>query len=181
MSSLIQLNRVRYLFIAFLLACFAIAQSATAQRQDPNRRTIVINLTTQALQCTPERVRVGGVVQLRFDVNRAFEVVPVQVELQNVRGSGTDTDRSYVPENPNNLRVLDLEVTRPQRLGHGTFRFRFKMIGRPNPLGTADPNPEQIFSFFVEYRIAYDFIVAGNGRGEVTELSVQRGPLVSCQ
>ena len=60
----------------FAFACFAIAQSAQAQRGNGDTRTFVIRFETHVLNCAPEIVQGAGRVRLKFGVNRAFEVVP---------------------------------------------------------------------------------------------------------
>jgi hypothetical protein len=163
----------------FAFACFAIAQSAQAQRGNGDTRTFVIRFETHVLNCAPEIVQGAGRVRLKFGVNRAFEVVPEQIQLQEVRGKGGSTEREYKPR-LTDLRALDLEVSRPQRTGRGAFKISFLMIGRPNPKGTADPNPQKRFDFAVEYRVEYEFTASTHG-GHLTdrELNVS-GPRTFC-
>ena len=164
MTPLIQLNRqLQYLFVALLVACFGIAQSA--QAGPDNEVTLQIDKSTPVLDCTPEKVRLGGRVLLRFGVKRhnGEEVVfPEHIQLLDVRGRGLSTDRLYEPgANETILRPHHFEVIlREGEHSSALFTFQFAMIGRPNPPGKADPNPEKIFDFVVHYAVVYKFNLA---------------------
>ena len=99
---------------------------------------------------------VSGRVRVKFVFNRSDVEPQFPIQLQYVRGSGGLTKRPYNPDHTD-LRALDLQVSRPGHIGHGTFKIRFIMSGLPNPIGTADPNPQQRFFFGVEYSVEYEY------------------------
>ena len=171
-------SRLALLLIPLVFACFAIAQRAQAQRGDDDTRTFVIRFETPVLNCAPENVKVAGRVRLKFKFDRS-DMVPDQIQLQQVRGKGGIIERTYNPDRTD-LRALDLQVSRPGHIGHGTFKIRFIMFGNPNPLGTADPNPQQRFFFGVEYSVEYEYTTSAHaGRLTDRELRVS-GPRTFC-
>ena len=172
MTAWIQLKHTTSVCLtALLLTGFAIAQSAQAN----NVQIIRIDERTPVLNCCPERVDFGGTVQVRFGVNGRGDLVPEQIQIERAGGIGISTGRRYHPAE-RSLRALDLrtEICSPTQ-SCGTFKFRFKMEGRPNPSNNADPNPGTTFFFLVEYRIRYTF----NGRAGLLDF-IPTGPFISC-
>ena len=88
-------------------------------------------------------------------------------------------ERTYNPDRTD-LRALDLQVSRPGHIGHGTFKIRFIMSGLPNPMGTADPNPQQRFFFGVEYSVEYEYTTSAHA-GRLTDRQLKvSGPRTFC-
>jgi hypothetical protein len=172
MNPLIQLNRqLKYLFIALLLTCFAIAQSAQAD-ETPNHREIILNSIPQVL-CAHEKVDLRGILKLKFGTKDFFGVRqfgPVEIELQKgfsgtpcpsteetcLVGFGQTTRRKYVAskriEMPGGLKTEELNG-----LGFGTFKLRFLVTGNPNPPPQGDPNPGNEVRFKLLYTVSYKF------------------------
>ena len=172
------LPRHGFLLLSLVFACLAILQSAQAQRGDDDTRTFVIRFETPVLNCAPENVKVAGRVRLKFKFNRS-DVVPDQIQLQEVRGKGGIIKRTYNPDRTD-LMALNLQVTRPGHIGHGTFKIRFIMSGNPNPMGTADPNPQQRFFFGVEYSVEYEYTTSAHA-GRLTDRPLNvSGPRTFC-
>ena len=173
------LPRHGFLLLSLVFACLAIVQGAQAQRGDDDTRTFAIRFETPVLNCAPEKVMVSGRVRVKFVFNRSDVEPQFPIQLQYVRGSGGLTERNYNPDRTD-LRPLDLQVIRPAHTGHGTFKIRFIMAGLPNPMGTADPNPQQRFDFGVEYSVEYEYVTSARaGRLTDRELRVS-GPRIFC-
>src|SRR5262245_12527649 len=147
MNPLIQLNRqLQYLFIALLLACFAIAQSAMAQQPDPNHRVINLNFTVGPIQCSfMDKVPIRGQLNIFFERNGNGKVVPRTVregdkqflpndalELSNAVGS--NSHRTYTGR----VQVKDVFTSRPN---DNFMTLLIQLTANPNPPGQADPDP----------------------------------------
>jgi hypothetical protein len=73
MNPLIQLNRqLQYLFIAVLLACFAIPAMGERDKT-PNHKEIIINSIRQVL-CASEQVDLRGELKLKFEDREIFGI-----------------------------------------------------------------------------------------------------------
>jgi hypothetical protein len=143
--------------IIYLVAviCFAVSPAANAD-QFPNHPKREINFTTlNNLQCAPERVKVDAVLQLHFK-NEGSDVVLERANFFSFKGEGLRTKRKYVVEG--NVRV-NKESSRWSQgaVGGGESLIEFFVIGRPNPRGQPDPNPDMPFHFSVAYKVVYEF------------------------
>jgi hypothetical protein len=171
MHPLIQPNRqLQYLFIALLLACFAIPAMGE-QDKTPNHKEIIINSIPQVL-CAGEKVDLRGQLKLAFGVREFLgvrAVGPVDIKLQKgfsgtcpsteetcLVGIGKTTRRRYVAskrlEIPGGVETKDLNG-----LGVGTFKLRFLITGNPNPPPQGDPNPGNEVRFKLLYTVSYKF------------------------
>jgi hypothetical protein len=171
MTPLIQLHRqLQYLFIALLLACFAIPAMGERDKT-PNHKEIMINSIPQVL-CAGEKVDLRGQLKLAFGVREFFgvrAVGPVDIKLQKgfsgtcpstegtcLVGIGKTTRRRYVAskrlEIPGGVETHELNG-----LGVGTFKLRFLITGNPNPPPQGDPNPGNEVRFKLLYTVSYKF------------------------
>lgn len=171
MHPLIQPNRqLHYLFIALLLACFAIPAMGE-QDKTPNHKEIIINSIPQVL-CANEKVDLRGQLKLAFGVREFLgvrAVAPVDIKLQKgfsgtcpsteetcLVGIGKTTRRRYVAskrlEIPGGVETHELNG-----LGVGTFKLRFLITGNPNPPPQGDPNPGNEVRFKLLYTVSYKF------------------------
>lgn len=171
MHPLIQPNRqLQYLFIALLLACFAIPAMGE-QDKTPNHKEIIINSIPQVL-CANEKVDLRGQLKLAFGVREFLgvrAVAPVDIKLQKgfsgtcpsteetcLVGIGKTTRRRYVAskrlEIPGGVETHELNG-----LGVGTFKLRFLITGNPNPPPQGDPNPGNEVRFKLLYTVSYKF------------------------
>jgi hypothetical protein len=171
MNPLIQPNRqLQYLFIALLLACFAIPAMGE-QDKTPNHKEIIINSIPQVL-CANEKVDLRGQLKLAFGVREFLgvrAVAPVDIKLQKgfsgtcpsteetcLVGIGKTTRRRYVAskrlEIPGGVETQELNG-----LGVGTFKLRFLITGNPNPPPQGDPNPGNEVRFKLLYTVSYKF------------------------
>jgi hypothetical protein len=171
MHPLIQPNRqLQYLFIALLLACFAIPAMGE-QDKTPNHKEIIINSIPQVL-CAGEKVDLRGQLKLAFGAREFLgvrAVGPVDIKLQKgfsgtcpsteetcLVGIGKTTRRRYVAskrlEIPGGVETHELNG-----LGVGTFKLRFLITGNPNPPPQGDPNPGNEVRFKLLYTVSYKF------------------------
>lgn len=171
MHPLIQPNRqLQYLFIALLLACFAIPAMGERDKT-PNHKEIIINSIPQVL-CAGEKVDLRGQLKLAFGVREFLgvrAVGPVDIKLQKgfsgtcpsteetcLVGIGKTTRRRYVAskrlEIPGGVETKELNG-----LGVGTFKLRFLITGNPNPPPQGDPNPGNEVRFKLLYTVSYKF------------------------
>jgi hypothetical protein len=169
MNPLIHLSRqLQYLFIALLLTCFAIAQSAQADTT-PNHRQIILNSIQQVL-CAGEEVDLRGKLNIAFKRREDSGLVwPVDIKLVGFSGTcpnteerclvgiGKTTRRRYVAsskriEIPGGVKAEELNG-----LGVGTFKLRFLVTGNPNPPTQGDPNPGNVVRFKLLYTVGYKF------------------------
>jgi hypothetical protein len=163
-------RQLQYLFIALLLACFAIPAMGE-QDKTPNHKEIIINSIPQVL-CAGEKVDLRGQLKLAFGVREFLgvrAVGPVDIKLQKgfsgtcpsteetcLVGIGKTTRRRYVAskrlEIPGGVETHELNG-----LGVGTFKLRFLITGNPNPPPQGDPNPGNEVRFKLLYTVSYKF------------------------
>jgi hypothetical protein len=147
-------NMIRLVVALLVIACFAVSPMANADEQHPNHPQRQINLTASGLQCAPEMVKVSGLLQLHFKKEGSV-VVPDSANFTQFRATGERTHRKYEPSK------VDVEKEKQARLengiGSGKFILEFRVIGRPNPPGQPDPNPNKTFFFTVNYKVIYTF------------------------
>jgi hypothetical protein len=170
MNPLIQLNRLlQYLFIAVLLACFAIPAMGERDKT-PNHKEIIINSIRQVL-CASEQVDLRGELKLKFEDREIFGIRqfgPVDIKLEKgfsgacpsteetcLVGIGKTTRRRYVASK--RIETRGLETHELNGLGVGTFKLRFLVTGNPNPPPQGDPNPGNIVRFKLLYTVSYKF------------------------
>jgi len=172
MNPLLQLNRqLQYMFIAVLLACFAIPAMGERDKT-PNHKEIIINSIPQVL-CAGEKVDLRGVLTLKFGVKEFFGqrlFGPVDIKLEKgffggacpsteetcLVGIGKTTGRRYVASK--RLEIPGgVETKKLNGLGVGTFKLRFLVTGNPNPPPQGDPNPGNIVRFKLLYTVSYKF------------------------
>jgi hypothetical protein len=158
MTPLIQLNRLlHYLFIAALLACFAIAQSAQAltpepaQEISPNKWVIPINITHHPLVCAGGDVTLTGKLVVTFKVisehqNRG-KVFPDELKLEDFFGSA-EGGRPLEAKDLRFVGKFGESTTRPGTFG---FSVEFNVTGPGLPVGSP-------LRFYVRYSpIDYKF------------------------
>lgn len=196
MNPLIQLNRqLQYLFIALLLACFAIP--AMGERDEtPNHREFFLHTITGQVSppCGSEAVDIRGMVTLKFGfkkvdlpggrTERFFQ--PVDTDLAkgigNINcpnsgqcdvGVGKSSGRRYKASKVIAVRDvtnhIDTRNKIPGFYGEGTCALRLFVTGNPNPAGQGESCPECTFKrFSVDYTISYLF----NKNDKVTDFKV---------
>jgi len=169
MNPLIQLNRqLQYLFIALLLGCFAIAQSA--QAQDPNHRVINLNFTAGPVKCSfMDKVPVSGNLNIVFAKNGNGKVVPTSVTLNPFNaGPGSNSGRNYT----GTVEVTKVLAPRP----HDNIAFLVvRLTAQPNPPGQADLDPGVPKQFSIRYEITWAY-----ANGKVTTFFHLRPEICGC-
>ena len=200
MNPLNQLNRQdQYLFIALLLACFAIP--AMGERDEtPNHKEVYLNTITRDIPppCGSEMVDIRGLVKLKFGFGnfngqRAF--FPVDRDLAKGIGNitcpnsgqcdvgiGQDSKRRYKADKVIAVRGVTNEIDTRNKIpgvyGVGTCTIRFFITGNPNPAGQAESCPECTFKrFSLDYTLSYQF----NKNDKVTDFKViKRATNIMC-
>ena len=169
MNPLIQRNRqLQYLFIALLLGCFAMAQSAMAQ--NPNHREINLNFTVGPVQCSfMDNVPVSGKVNLFFEHRDGKGVVPTTVTLNPFNaGPGSNSRRNYT----GTVEVTKVLAPRP----HDNIAFlSIRLTANPNPPGQADLDPGVPKQFSIRYEITWAY-----ANGKVTTFFHLRPEICGC-
>jgi hypothetical protein len=170
MNPLIQLHRqIQYLFIALLLACFAIPAMGERDKT-PNRKEIIINRVRQ-VPCAGEEADLCGELHVKFGVKESLGerlLSPVEVKLAKgfsgacpdngdcLVGFGKTTRRKYVRERigiPGGVKTEKVNG-----LGVGTFKLRLLVKANPNPPGQGDPCPGcRPVRFGLLYTVTYKF------------------------
>ena len=166
MNPLMQLNRqLHYLFIALLVACFAIAQSAQAltpepaQQISPNKWMIPINIT-HPLVCAGGNVILTGKLVVTFmatsGIQNRGKVFPDELKLEDFFGSA-EGGRTLEAKNLRFVGKFGESTTRPGTFG---FSVEFNVTGPGLPGGSP-------LHFYVRYSpIDYKFT-----NGEVTHVT----------
>jgi hypothetical protein len=169
MNPLIQLHRqLQYLFIALLLACFAMP--AMGERDEtPNHKKIILN-SIRNVQCAGENVDIRGELKLKFGMGQFLGVRqfgPVDRDLQKgfsgncpnsgecLVGIGKTTKRRYMANK--RIAVTAVETKKLNGLGVGTCTIRLFVTGNPNPRGEGDPCPGCTVRFSLQYTLSYKF------------------------
>ena len=164
MNSLIQLNRqLQYLFIALLLACFAIPAMGERDKT-PNHKEIILNSIRQVL-CTDENVDIRGELKLKFGhgqfLGQSF-FMPVDRDLAKgfsgncpnsgecLVGFGKTTGRKYVADT--RVGITEVDSKNLNELGVGTCKMFLLVTAMPYP---ASPGSKVRFKLF--YTASYKF------------------------
>jgi hypothetical protein len=170
----IQLNRqLQYLFIALLLACFAMPAMGERDKT-PNHKEFRLN-SVRFIQCAGENVDIRGLVKLKFGMGQFHgqrQFGPVDRDLQEgfspgkcpnsgecLVGFGKPTRRRYTAKK--GIAVTAIDTTKVGNLkgvkGVGTCTIKLFVTGNPNPPGEADPCPGCIVRFSLEYNLSYEW------------------------
>ena len=188
MTPLVQLNRkLTYLFIALLLASFAIAQSARAvtpeldvssgeanaatgqqaNEAEPNRRAFRFNFRDMR-QCASGNVTMGGELvvtfQNEFRTPRLFRMKPKFIAVTNFSGTVQAGNRTLRVES---VAIKDVEASLPP--GTGTFKIELIVVGPALPGGL----PLRFQVLFAPNNYEFNNV-------QVTEFNPDRTPHVSC-
>jgi len=166
MAPLIPLHRqLQYLFIALLLACFAIAQSGRADNT-PNKREIPINIK-KPLQCAGGDVILQGNLVVAFKNVPDLEVVPASLKLEGFRGTAVSGGRK-LEVNPKDVDFLPfLKVD--TGIGEGKFGVELKVNGPGLPGGSP-----------LRFRVRLSPIVYKFRDKKVTKIIPDDAPVVRC-
>jgi hypothetical protein len=138
-------SRFGFFLPALAVACFALLPSTGTAECDtkqvngaPNFRLIRFsNLTFESPgQCTPEKVRLSGVLHVTFDENEKGRVRPVSTHLEDFSCKGLNTpQRTYVATD-NDVRMSKPDLSGnvfPSGAGNATFNIIIRVKGNPNP------------------------------------------------
>jgi len=166
----IQLNKqLQYLFIALLLASFAMPAMGE-QDKTPNHKKIILNSIRQ-VPCAGENVDIRGELKLKFGMGQFFgqrQFGPVDRDLQKgfsgncpnsgecLVGIGKTTKRRYMANKK--IAVTAIETKSLSGLGGaGTCTIKLFVTGNPNPPGEGDPCPGCTVRFSLHYTLSYKF------------------------
>ncbi len=191
MIPLLKLNRkLQYLFIALLLASFAVAQSGRAvtpepdlsigepnaaagqqaNENEPNRRSFRFNFRDMR-QCASGNVTMGGELvvtfQNEFRTPRLFRMKPKFIAVTNFSGTVQAGNRTLRVES---VAIKDVEASLPFPVfGTGTFKIEIIVVGPALPGGL----PLRFQVLFAPNNYTFNNV-------QVTEFTPDRTPHVSC-
>jgi len=154
------------LFIALLLACFAILATAGQAENHPNKREIPINIK-KPLQCAGGDVILQGNLVVTFKNVPDLEVVPGSLKLEGFRGTAASGSRKLEvnPKDVDFLPFLNVDT----RIGEGKFGIEFKVTGPGLPGGSP-----------LRFRVRLSPIVYKFRDRKVTKIIPDDTPVVRC-